>query len=363
MLKVFKYKLQPNRKQSLALQRTLDVCRDIFNLSLEQRKMQRTYAFEQMRQLTELKAAYPEYKEVHVHVLQNVIKKLQRSFENMWERGAGFPRFKSWKRYNSFQFNNTGFRLAGRYLQLSKIGNVKLRLSREIPEDAVIKTLNVKKTVSGWYACFAVDVPIQLLPKSDTSIGIDLGIENLAALSNGEMIQNPRLYEKAQAELRRAQRRVARRKKGSHRRYKAVVLLQKLHEHIQNQRLDWAHKVTTDLVRRFGTIGIENLNIKGLAQGILAKQVHDAGWSQIVGFLKYKAEHAGTRRIIETPAPYTSQECPNCGNKKKKSLSERKHKCEKCGYTTHRDTAAAQVILGRIAPLDAKIGEPIPCLV
>jgi putative transposase len=332
-------------------------------MALEQRKYQRTHWAVQCRELTELKAGFPEYKKVHVHVLQNVVKKLQRSFERMWELGAGFPRFKSQKRYHSFQFNNTGFKLAGKYLQLSKIGNVKLRLSREIPEGSVIKTLSIKKTVSGWYACFAADGPVQPLPVSETAIGLDLGIENLAALSNGEMIQNPRFYEKAQAELRRAQRRVARRKKGSHRRYKAIILLQKLHEHIQNQRLDWAHKVTTDLVRRFGTLVIENLNVKGLAQGILAKQVHDAGWGQIVGLLKYKAEHAGTRRIIETPAPYTSQDCPACGHREKKSLSQREHRCSECGLVLHRDTAAAQVILGRMCPSDAKIGEPIPCLV
>src|SRR5271166_3055992 len=362
MLKVFKYKLQPNHKQSLALQRTLDICRDVFNLSLEQRKMQRTGQFQQMRELTELKQGFPEYKEVYVHVLQNVIKKLQRSFENMWERGAGFPRFKSRQRYNSFQFNNTGFKLAGRYLQLSKIGNVKLRLSREVPEDAVFKTLSVKKTVNGWYACFAVDVPIQPLSQSDAVVGIDLGIENFAALSDGTMIANPRFYEQGQVELRIAQRRVARRKKGSARRRKAVVLLKKVHEHIQSKRLDWTHKVTTKLVNRFGTIVLENLNIKGLAQGILAKQVHDAGWSQFITLLKYKAESAG-RRVVEVDARYTSQECPACGTRKKKSLSERTHKCSECGIVLHRDTAAAQVILGRMCPLDAKIGEPIPCLV
>jgi len=362
MLKVFKYKLQPNHKQSLALQRTLDVCRDVFNLSLEQRKMHRTGQFAQMRELTQLKAAYPEYKEVHVHVLQNVIKKLQRSFENMWERGAGFPRFKPFHRYNSFQFNNTGFKLSGRILSLSKIGNVKLRLSREIPEDAAIKTLSIKKSVSGWYACFAVDVPIRPLPQSESVVGIDLGIENFAALSDGTMIANPRFYEHGQAALRIAQRKVARRKKGSNRRRKAVVLLKKIHEHIQNKRLDWTHKVTTDLVNRFGTIVLENLNIKGLAQGILAKQVHDAGWSQFITLLKYKAESAG-RRVVEVDARYTSQECPACGTRKKKSLSERKHECSECGLVLHRDTAAAQVILGRMVPLDAKIGEPIPCLV
>jgi putative transposase len=362
MLKVFKYKLCPNRKQSLALQRTLDVCRDVFNLSLEQRKMHRTGQFAQMRELTQLKAAYPEYKQVHVHVLQNVIKKLQRSFENMWERGARFPRFKPFHRYNSFLFNNTGFQLAGRYLQLSKIGNVKLRLSREIPEDAVIKTLSIKKSVSGWYACFAVEVPAQPLLKSDAVVGLDLGIENFAALSDGTMIQNPRFYEQGQAELRVAQRRVARRKKGSVRRRKAVALLKKVHEHIQSRRLDWTHKVTTDLVNRFGTIVLENLNIKGLAQGILAKQVHDCGWSQFITQLKYKAESAG-RRVVEVDARYTSQGCPACGTRKKKSLSERTHECSECGLVLRRDTAAAQAILGRMCPSDAKIGEVIPCLV
>jgi len=216
--------------------------------------------------------------------------------------------------------------------------------------------------VSGWYACFAVEVPAQPLLKSDAVVGLDLGIENLAALSDGTMIQNPRFYEQGQAELRVAQRRVARRKKGSIRRRKAVALLKKVHEHIQSRRLDWTHKVTTDLVNRFGTIVLENLNIKGLAQGILAKQVHDCGWSQFITLLKYKAESAG-RRVVGVDARYTSQECPACGTRKKKSLSERTHKCSECGLVLHRDTAAAQAILGRMYPSDAKIGEVIPCLV
>jgi putative transposase len=362
MLQTYKYKLNPNKAQRLSLQRTLDTCREIWNMALEQRKYQRTHWTVQCRELTELKVGFPEYKQVHVHVLQNVVKKLQRSFERMWELGAGFPRFKSKQRYHSFAFNNTGFSLSGKYLQLSKIGNVKVRLSREIPENAVIKSLTLKQTVSGWYACFAVEVPTQPLPVSDAAVGIDVGIENFAALSDGTMIPNPRFYEQGQAALRVAQRRVARRKKGSVRRRKAVVLLKKVHEHIQSKRLDWAHKVTTGLVNRFGTIVLENLNIKGLAQGILAKQVHDCGWSQFITLLKYKAENAG-RRVVEVDARYTSQECPACGTRKKKSLSERTHECSECGLVLHRDTTAAQVILGRMCPLDAKIGEPIPCLV
>ena len=361
MLKTFKYRLNPNRTQRLALQRTLDTCREIWNMALEQRKYQRTHWTVQCRELTELKAGFPEYKQVHVHVLQNVVKKLQRSFERMWELGSGFPRFKNAKRYRSFQFNNTGFSLAGRYLQLSKIGNVKVRLSREIPE-GVIKSLTVKQTVSGWYACFAVDVSTQPLPESDLAIGIDVGIENFAALSDGTMIPNPRHYECGQAELRRAQRRVARRKKGGNRRRKAVVLLQKIHERIANRRADFLHKTTTTLVQKFGTIVIENLNVKGLAGGILAKQVNDASWGTFFGMLAYKAESAG-RQLLGVDCKKTSQTCPACGTVKKKTLSQRKHECSECGLVLHRDTAAAQVILGRMCPSDAKIGEPIPCLV
>ena len=361
MLKTFKYKLNPNRKQRLALQRTLDTCREIWNMALEQRKYQRTHWTVQCRELTELKAGFPEYKQVHVHVLQNVVKKLQRSFERMWELGSGFPRFKNAKRYRSFQFNNAGFDLAGKYLQLSKIGNVKIRLSREIPEGGIIKSLTVKQAVSGWYACFAVEVPATPLPASDLSVGIDVGIENFAALSDGTMIPNPRHYECGQAELRTAQRRVARRKKGSKRRRRAVVLLQKVHERIANRRADFLHKTTTALVQKFGTIVIENLNVKGLAGGILAKQVNDASWGTFFGMLAYKAESAG-RQLIGVDCKKTSQTCPACGTVKKKTLSQRKHECSECGYTTHRDTAAAQIILGRAVPLSAKIGETIPCL-
>lgn len=194
------------------------------------------------------------------------------------------------------------------------------------------------------------------------AIGIDVGIENFAALSDGTMIPNPRHYECGQAELRRAQRRVARRKKGGNRRRKAVVLLQKIHERIANRRADFLHKTTTTLVQKFGTIVIENLNVKGLAGGILAKQVNDASWGTFFGMLAYKAESAG-RQLLEVDCKKTSQTCPACGTVKKKTLSQRKHECSECGLVLHRDTAAAQVILGRMCPSDAKIGEPIPCLV
>ena len=134
MIKTFQYRLVPTRKQHAALQTLLDSCRFLYDCALEQRKMHRIGQFAQMREVTEVRAAFPEYQEVHVHILQNVIKKLDRAFQGFFGRikhgqKAGFPRFQGKDRFDSFAFNNTGFKLAGRYLQISKIGAVKLRLS------------------------------------------------------------------------------------------------------------------------------------------------------------------------------------------------------------------------------------------
>lgn len=365
MLKTFRYRLVPTRKQEIALQNTLDLCCNLYNCALEQRRMHRTGYYEQKRQVTDVRAEFPEYQGVHVHVLQRVIAKLDLAFQSFFRRvkagqKPGFPRFKGRDRFDSFAFNNTGFKLAGRYLQISKIGAVKLRLSRSLPKDAVIKSLIVKRSGQNWHACLAVEYTPATLPANASAIGLDMGIENFAALSDGTFIPNPRLYESAQAELRVAQRRVARRKKGSHRRCKAVQMLRKIHQKVANRRNDFLHKATTQLVRQYGTIVIESLNVKGLVQGILSKQVLDAGWASFRQMLAYKAEEAG-RKLFEVDCAYTSQTCPKCGVIKKKALSERRHDCE-CGYSTHRDTAAALVILGRICPLGANVEEPISCV-
>ncbi len=358
-MKTYRYRLNPTPKQRAALNHTLDLCRDLYNCALEQRRGQRISQFEQMRQLTGLKSEFTEYETVHAHVLQNVIKKLDRSFQNFFRRckkggTPGYPRFRGRGRYDSFAFNNVGFKLSGKRLQISKIGSIKVRLSR--PVEGEIKTCTLKRSSGNWYVSLTTKYVPTPLPSSTLSVGIDVGIENFAALSSGEMIPSPRLYENAQAELRKAQRRVARRKKGSHGRRAAVVLLRKVHERIQNRRTDFIHKQSTTLVQRYGRIAIEKLNVGGLARGILSKQVYDTGWATFFNFLSYKAEWAG-REFVEVDASYTSQTCPNCGNIKKKSLSERKHQCLECGHAAHRDTAAAQVILGRAFPSGVNVGD------
>lgn len=366
MLKAYKYKLEPNKQQRYALARTLDVCRELYNDCLQQRKWNHCSRFEQQAELPALKAAFPVYKNVYSQVLQSVLDRLNKSFNNFFRSGFGFPRYKGQNRYDSFCYPQAGFSLNGKQLSLAKIGNVKVRLSRELPIDAVIKTCTVKRTVSGWFATLIVETTPVPLPVSELEVGIDVGISNFAALSDGSFVPNPRFYENGQAELRRAQRKVARRKKGSNRRRKAVQLLRKVHERIANKRLDFLHKHSTAIVQKFGLIAIEDLNVAGMSKGNLAKQILDASWSTWRRLLFYKAEWAG-RTKAAVPPQYTSQECDECEFiHKDNRKSQAEFECLACGHTNHADTngskrilARARKQLGRICPSNANISDVV----
>src|SRR3984893_15936320 len=218
MLKAYRYKLEPNQSQRYALARALDVCRELYNDCLYQRKLQPISRYEQSKQLTQLKAEFPVYKNVYSQVLQNVLDRLDKAFNSFFRSGFGFPRFKGANRFDSFTYPQAGFSLGGRRLSLAKIGNVKLRLSRPLPRGAVVKTCTIKRSVNGWFATLTFEHQPVPLPANDLAVGIDVGVTTFAKFTDGTEIPNPRIYRNSQAKLRRAQRRVARRKKGSHRR-------------------------------------------------------------------------------------------------------------------------------------------------
>jgi putative transposase len=241
-------------------------------------------------------------------------------------------------------------------LQLSKIGNVKIKLHREVRGE--IKTLSLKRENGNWYACFSCVVAAEPLPVLNNSIGMDVGLETFATLSNGYKIENPRWYRTAERRLRRAQRKVARRAKGKNRRRKAVALLAQVHKYIFSRRNDFQHKESRKLVRTYGTIFVEDLNIQGLSRGILAKSVHDASWASFLDKISYKAENAG-RRFVQVNPRGTSQRCI-CGADNPKKLSDREHVCTECGLVTTRDHASALEIqrlgLSLQAPTMLEIG-------
>jgi len=304
-----------------------------------------------MRELSAVREDRPEYASIHTHLLQDAVTRLDRAFRAFFRRcksgeKPGFPRFKGRDRYRTFTFkdaaNNNGVRLAGggKRVKLAGIGNVKIKLHR--PISGRIKQASVTLSGDGhWYVAFiCADVPREPLAPTGCSVGIDVGITTFASLSDGSSVGNPRHYETAQRKLSTAQRMVSRRKRGSRRRGKAVRLLAKQHNRVSRSRLDFHHKTAIAIVRRFDSIAVENLNVRGLARMRLAKQVHDAAWAQFAQILESKAESAA-REFFRVDPRGTSQECSGCGAVVRKNLSVRIHDCPQCGLVEDRDTNAA----------------------
>ena len=339
------------------------VLRELYNAALQERRdawrlgQHRVSAYDQMRQLTAIRAARPDVATIHTHLLQDAITRVDRAFTAFFRRckageKPGYPRFKGRDRYRTFTFkdavNNNGVRIVsgGNRVRLAGIGNVKVKLHR--PIEGRIKQASVTLNGDGrWYVAFACDdVPARPLPATGRSIGIDVGITTFAALSDGTLVANPRPYEVAQHSLGMAQRRVSRRRRGSNRRRAAIALLAKRCAKVQRVRLDFHHKTALDIVRRFDSIAVEDLNVKGLSRMRLAKQVHDAGWAQFTSILANKAESAG-RDFNRVDPRGTSQMCSTCGCEVRKDLSVRVHDCPHCGYVADRDVNAARNIQGR----------------
>ncbi len=341
-MRAYKYKLKPSKRIERALERTLSVCRELYNAALQERRDAYAKAGEslsfasQCLELPDVKQARPDLRDVHSQVLQNVLKRLDRGFQNFFRRvregavKAGFPRFKSKHRYNSFTYPQSGWKLEGDKLTLSRIGSMRLRLSREI--EGRIKTVTLKRQVDGWFVIFAVEESYSsYIPKTGESVGIDVGIENFAALSTGEVIENPKYLRQAERELKIAQRKVSRKKlRGSNRR-KAARILARKHQRVANQRRDFFHKLANQIIREFDEIAVEDLNIKGMLKNHhLAKSISDAAWNTFLQILIAKAENAG-RRVWKVAAAFSSQDCSRCGERIKKSLAVREHRCIGCG--------------------------------
>ncbi len=350
--KNFKFRIYANKTVSQKLEQTLFLCRDLYNCALRERidaytinKISLNY-YDQANQLSEIKSTNPEYKDVHSQVCQDVLKRLEKSFQGFFrliKQGvkAGFPRFKSANRFDSFCFPQSGFSLIGNRLTLSKIGKVKIKFSREM--NGKVKQCRIKQECGKWFVMFTVETSAQPLEKTGKHIGVDVGIENFANLSDGTQVDNWKYYEQSQKKLRLCQRSVSRKKKGSGCRRKAVLNLRKIHQKIKNQRADFQHKLSTHLVKEFDLIAIEKLNILGLSKSILSKQVHDASGSSFFGMIRYKAECAD-KELKEVSPNYTSQTCL-CGHREKKTLAVRWHNCLKCGLSIHRDILSAKIIL------------------
>ena len=350
MKTAYKFRMYPNRQQEAQLDLNLETCRHLYNLALADRKysyetegISRTYEDQAAMLVVEKKDG--NFTCVFSQVLQDVLRRLDKSFKAFFRRvkngeKPGYPRFKGVGWYKSFTYPQVGFKLDCSKLTLSKIGSIRIFKHREV--EGKIKTCTIKKDLLGhWYAILVSemeDVP-QVEPK--VAIGVDVGLKNMVALSDGTAIQYPRYYVQAEKKLAVAQRELSRKKKGSINRQVAKTRVAKLHQKIQNHRDEFLHQVSRKLVDSADLIVFENLNISGMLKNHhLAKHIQDHAWGKLIQFTQSKAAKAG--KVVElVDARYTSQKCSQCGIIVPKTLAERVHRCPNCRLEMDRDINAS----------------------
>ncbi|MBV9386463.1 MAG: transposase [Chroococcidiopsidaceae cyanobacterium CP_BM_ER_R8_30] len=354
-MKAYKYRIYPTKGQERVLNALLEECRWLYNKTLEIRK---NAWEEEQRQVDwyETKRMIPVYKntarptlgKVYSQVLQNVTERVDLAFKAFFRRvkqgeTPGFPRFKGRGRYDSMTYAQSGFKIEGNYLDLSKVGRLWMILHR--PVEGKVKTCTIHRSSTGkWYVCFACDVESEILPASDKVVGIDLGLTHFATLSTDEKIDNPRFFRKEEKALAKVQRRLSKEEKGTPERARRRRPVARVHERIRWKRQDFTHKLSRRLVNEFGTIVFEDLNVKRMILNhCLAKSIADASWSQLVEFTSNKAEGAGRKVILVNPRN-TTKICSKCGILTDKSLANRIHQCI-CGLNICRDLNAAYNIL------------------
>jgi putative transposase len=360
MRKAFRFRVYPNKNSEVNSIRTLSTCRKLYNDSLGERKKQAMlnrlnrqfdvnpwgkpewiYYEDQANDLSDSKTSFQ--KEVYSQVLQNVLKRVEKSMDNYFA-GSGYPRFKGRNRYNSFTYPQSGFEYNDGILTLSKIGTFKVVQHREI--EGKIKTCTIKRDVDQWYVSFSCELDDPVPVEVKTKTGIDVGLIDLITLSNGEQIKPPKFLRKSEEKLVHEQRRLSRKKKGSGKRNKQRVIVAKVHRKIKNQRKDFNHKVSRNLVDTYDSIKFEDLQIQNMVKNhCVAKSISDAGWYQLMQFTEYKAEYAGKFVEFVNPAG-TSQTCI-CGYSVPKKLSQRIHSCPSCGLVMGRDQVSAIIIENR----------------
>lgn len=358
----FKYRIFPSKKQVSRLDEQMDISKILYNLLLDKAKAHynstgKTFTKFQMNNwVTKLKQKYPIYRSVHSQVLQNTCDRVSKAYQNFFRRvkekkksksiKVGYPRYK--KGIKSLTYPQSGFKFkSDKRLSLSRIGNIPIILHR-LPKGKV-KTLTIKKYPSGkWFVLFSCETPAEeFKPNSGEKIGLDVGLTKFAVLSNGKEIENPKLLQKSLKRMKRVQRRMSKRKRGSKNRHKQRLKVAKTYEHISNQRSDFLHQISHRLVNKYSLVAVEKLQIKNMIKNhYLARGITDASWSNFVLMLQYKAGRAGCE-VVEVNPKNTSQECSGCGQIVKKSLATRVHNCLNCGLKMGRDHNAAINILKR----------------
>jgi putative transposase len=357
--KAFKYRLFTGANQERELDIALETHRRLYNAYLDYREL----AYSQhgvtlsyvdcSRWFKGQRRTNPFFARINFSSAQATMRRLDKAFAAFFRRvkagqDPGFPRFRGRDRFDSIEFPayGDGIKLIEGRLRVTNVGLIKVKLHR--PIEGKIKTVTLKREAGHWYAVFSCDLgPVEVKPSTNPPVGIDVGLESFFTTSGGDREPNPRYQKTALAELRRAQRSLARKRKGGKNRRKSKRKVAKIHARVARLRREHHHQVALKLVRRYGLIAVESLNVQGMLKNDrLARSISDAGWSGFLLTLRSKAESAGVA-FVEVDARGTSQRCSACGSEVRKGLSVRQHDCPHCGLSLHRDENAARNILAR----------------
>jgi putative transposase len=365
MIRTVKYLLRPNTDQSNKLEFLLWQSRLVYNAALEHRiavyhetgkginyESQWTH-FRDIRQNN-----FDTFGQINASSMQHLLRRLDKSFSAFFRRlksgeTPGYPRFKSRNQFHSIEYTyGDGCKLrkdkrGRKSFYIQNVGEIRMCYHRDIPDNAKIKHIVVKRINERWYVCFILELPDvkKRQIKTGNQIGIDVGLKSLMAFSNDELIENPRWLKNNLAKLRKLHRHATRQIKGSNRQRKTYRQISRLNEQIANQRADYLHKISNRLIAENDLIAIENLTLGFMNHNKhLSLSSHDAGFGLFRQMLKYKAESAGIQVIAVNPSN-TSQACSECGTIVPKGLSVRIHKCHNCGLILDRDINAARNIL------------------
>lgn len=358
VVKTYKYRLYPNKEQEIYFAKTFGCVRFIYNKMLADR----IKSYEKNKDLDIKKVKYPtpaQYKkefewlkEVDSLALANAQMNLDKAYKNFFrDKSVGFPKFKSKKtNYHSYTTNNQNgtVYIENGYMKLPKLKS-KIKINQHRSFTGLIKSCTVSKTPTGkYFISILVDTEINQLPKCENKVGIDVGLKEFAITSDGKFFSNPKHLRKSEKRLKKLQKDMSRKKKGSNNRNKARLKVAKLHEKIANQRKDFLHKVSTQLINENQVIVIEDLRVKNMLQNHkLAKAISEVSWAEFRRMLEYKAKWYG-RELIIAPSNYaSSQLCSNCGNKSNqtKDLGCRTYICPVCGLVMDRDINASKNLL------------------
>lgn len=362
--KAFKFRFYPTAEQESLLRRTLGCARLVYNKALSARteawygEQKRVSYNDTSKMLTEWKREPDLYflKEVSSVALQQGLRHLQGAFTNFWAGRAQYPNFKKKRNGGSAEFTKSAFKYVDGHVYVAKCAEaLPIRWSRLLPPGADPSTITVKLSPAGrWTVSLLVDVDIEPLPESSNQVGIDLGISSLLTLSTGEKVANPKGFKAKFRKLRKSQKALSRKQKGSSNRHKARLRVARVHAEIADSRKDNLHKLTTRLVRENQTIAIEDLAVSNMVKNHkLAQAISDASWGELVRQLEYKSDWYG-RTLVKVDRWFpSSKRCHCCGHVVDKlPLNIRDWVCPSCGTSHDRDVnAAINVLAGGLSVL------------